>query len=51
METLHIALMQKKEFSTRQTLHADVNTYKGANGELFIDNNISQSNAKSNTPS
>ena len=27
----------KKELSTRRTLHADVNTRKGANGELFID--------------
>ena len=26
-----------EEFSTRQTLHAAVNTRKGANGELFID--------------
>ena len=37
-----------KEFSTRQTLHAGVNTRKGANGELFIDS-ISQNSEKINT--
>lgn len=34
----HSAINNKeKELSTRRTLHADVNTRKGANGELFID--------------
>ena len=32
----------EKEPSTRQTLHADVITYKGDNGELFLDNRIAQ---------
>lgn len=32
----------EKESSTRRTLHADVNTRKGANGELFLDDSISQ---------
>lgn len=32
----------EKESSTRQTLHAAVNTHKGANGELFLDDSISQ---------
>ena len=32
----------EKEFSTRQTLHADVSTRKGANGELFLDNSITE---------
>ena len=32
----------EKESSTRRTLHADVNTRKGANGELFLDNSIPQ---------
>ena len=39
-----------KELSTRQTLHAAVNTRKGANGELFI-NSISEVEQKSNTSS
>lgn len=30
----------EKESSTRRTLHADVNTRKGANGELFLDDSI-----------
>ena len=33
----------EKESPTRRTLHADVNTRKGANGELFLDSSISQS--------
>ena len=33
----------EKESSTQRTLHAAVNTYKGANGELFIDNSVPQS--------
>ena len=37
----------EKEPSTRRTLHAAVNTYKGANGELFLDNSISQNSEKS----
>ena len=37
-----------KESSTRQTLHAAVNTRKGANGELFIDS-IPQTTEKSNS--
>ena len=37
----------EKESSTRRTLHADVNTRKGANGELFLDNSISQNSEKS----
>jgi hypothetical protein len=37
-----------KEPSTRQTLHAGVNTYQGANGELFLDNSISDSAEKVN---
>ena len=37
----------EKEPSTRRTLHADVNTRKGANGELFLDNSISQNSEKS----
>ena len=32
----------EKEFSTRRTLHAGVSTRKGANGELFLDDSISQ---------
>ena len=32
-----VLLEEKEEPSTRRTLHADVNTRKGANGELFID--------------
>lgn len=32
----------EKESSTRQTLHADVITYKGDNGELFLDNRIAK---------
>ena len=36
-----------KELSTRQTLHAGVNTRKGANGELFI-NSISETSEKIN---
>ena len=32
----------EKESSTRRTLHAAVNTYKGANGELFIADMIPQ---------
>ncbi len=32
----------EKKSSTRRTLHAGVSTVKGANGELFLDNNISQ---------
>lgn len=36
-----------KEFPTRQTMHAAVNTRKGANGELFIDS-IPDSDPKSN---
>jgi len=34
----------EKESSTQRTLHAAVNTYKGANGELFLNNIISDSN-------
>ena len=37
-----------KESSTRQTLHAGVNTRKGANGELFIDS-IPENSEKSNS--
>ena len=37
----------EKESPTRRTLHAGVNTYKGANGELFFDNSISQTEEKS----
>ena len=33
----------EKESSTRRTLHADVNTRKGANGELFLDDSIHDS--------
>ena len=32
----------EKESPTRRTLHADVNTRKGANGELFLDDSIPQ---------
>ena len=32
-----ISFIAGKESSTRRTLHAGVNTRKGANGELFID--------------
>ena len=32
----------EKESSTRQTLHADVSTRKGTNGELFLDDSITQ---------
>ena len=32
----------EKEFSTQRTLHAAVNTYHGANGELFLDKSIPQ---------
>ena len=32
----------EKEFSTQRTLHAAVNTYKGANGELFLEDIITQ---------
>ena len=32
----------EKESSTRRTLHAAVNTRKGANGELFIEDIVSQ---------
>ena len=39
-----------KEISTRQTLHAAVNTRKGANGELFIDS-IPDKNEKVNPKS
>ena len=35
-------LKAKKELSTRRTLHADVSTRKGANGELFLDDSIPQ---------
>ena len=41
----------EKEPSTRQTLHADVITYKGDNGELFLDNSIPQSTEDVNTKS
>ncbi len=34
----------EKESSTQRTLHAAVNTHKGANGELFLNNIISDSN-------
>jgi len=37
----------EKEPSTRRTLHADVSTRKGANGELFLDNSIAQNPEKS----
>ena len=37
----------EKESSTRRTLHAGVNTYKGANGELFLSNSIPQTEEKS----
>ena len=37
-----------EESSTRRTLHAGVNTRKGANGELFVDS-ISQKSQNSNT--
>ena len=37
-----------KEPSTRRTIHADVNTRKGVNGELFVDS-ISQNAENSNT--
>ena len=33
----------EKESSTQRTLHAAVNTYKGANGELFLDDIITHS--------
>ena len=39
----------EKESSTRRTLHADVSTVKGANGELFIES-IPQA-AQKNNPS
>ncbi|MBQ7333204.1 MAG: hypothetical protein IJW38_02525 [Clostridia bacterium] len=39
----------EKEPSTRQTLHAGVNTRKGANGELFLDNSIPDSSEKINS--
>ena len=38
----------EKESSTRQTLHADVNTHKGANGELFYDDSIPHSDPSVN---
>lgn len=46
------SLNAEKESSTRRTLHAAVNTYKGANGELFIDDMIPQesSSVKENIP-
>jgi hypothetical protein len=37
----------EKEPSTRRTLHADVSTRKGANGELFLDNSIPHFTEKS----
>ena len=37
----------EKEFSTQRTLHADVNTSKGANGELFLNTIIPQNSEKS----
>ena len=41
----------EKEFPTRRTFHAGVNTRKGANGELFLDNSISKKtqNVKTNS--
>ena len=39
----------EKESSTRQTLHADVITYKGDNGELFLDKRIAENQEKVNT--
>lgn len=39
----------EKESSTRQTLHADVITYKGDNGELFLDNRIAKNQENVNT--
>ena len=41
----------EKESSTRRTLHADVNTRKGANGELFLDDSITQPDGSVNTSS
>ena len=34
----------EKESSTQRTLHAAVSTHKGANGELFLNNIVSNSN-------
>lgn len=42
---------KEKESSTRRTLHADVNTRKGANGELFLDDSISQRKSSVNSES
>ena len=39
----------EKESSTRQTLHADVSTRKGTNGELFLDDSITQETDSVNT--
>ena len=39
----------EKESSTRQTLHAAVNTRKGINGELFLEDIISHPDEKVNT--
>ncbi|MBQ8893372.1 MAG: hypothetical protein IJ043_03070 [Clostridia bacterium] len=41
----------EKESSTRQTLHAAVNTVKGANGELFVNDNVPQSDTVVNSNS
>jgi hypothetical protein len=43
------SLNAEKEPSTRRTLHADVSTRKGANGELFLDNSIPHFTEKSIT--
>ena len=42
---------KEKESSTRRTLHADVNTRKGANGELFLDDSIPQRKSSVNSES
>ena len=39
----------EKESSTQRTLHAAVNTYKGANGELFLGDIITHPDEKVNT--
>ncbi len=39
----------EKEPSTRRTLHADVNTRKGANGELFLYDSIHDQEGVVNT--
>ena len=44
------SISAEKEPPTRRTLHADVNTHKGANGELFVDEIVSQPDKKVNTP-